>query len=72
MHFIFSTTLPPWHNDQHLIEPVIEERNGMLCFLNSFRHIVKTKVSFDAKLNELLSRQTNWRELFVQTKILSK
>ena len=22
--------------------------NGMLCFLNSLRHIVKTKVSFDA------------------------
>ena len=36
--------------------------NRMLCFLNSLRHIVKTKVSFNALLNELASTLGNRSE----------
>ena len=44
----------------------------MLCFLNSLRHIVKTKVSFNAYLNEDSFKQANRPRAFVPTKILSK
>ena len=44
----------------------------MLCVLNNLRHVVKSKVSFGALLNELSLRRTNRPREFVRTKVLSK